>query len=234
MSQASNSIDHPAARSLAPGADESAPEAAPSVAGLEFNKLVHDHMDFVWRALRRFGVPEAEVDDATQHVFLLANEKLSVIRAGSERSFLLAVATRIASHARRANQRREAARQRLSEHEREATPTPEHLVSRIEARDLLDRVLDEMPVEVRTVFVLFELEDLTVDEVARLLELPRGTVATRLRRARVLFQDAVKLLKAERQLETERLDAARPDAGQHGTRQHGTEPLQAHRNRGAK
>ncbi len=205
MTHASNSIDQHAARErVSDGADGSV--TGPAVTGpteaprtpLEFNQLVHDHMDFVWRALRRFGVPEAEVDDATQQVFLLANDKLPVIRAGSERSFLLAVATRIASHARRANQRREAAQQRLSEHQLETAPSPEHLVARVEARDLLDRVLDEMPAEVRTVFVLFELEDLTVDEVARLLKLPRGTVATRLRRARGLFRDAVNQLRPGR------------------------------------
>jgi len=61
-----------------------------------------------------------------------------------------------------------------------------------EARDLLDRVLDKMPDDLRSVFVLFELEELTVDEVAALLGLPRGTVATRLRRARVVFQKQAK------------------------------------------
>jgi RNA polymerase sigma-70 factor (ECF subfamily) len=47
-----------------------------------------------------------------------------------------------------------------------------------------------MPPEIRVVFVLFELEDLSVDNIAEVLELPRGTVATRLRRARVLFAEA--------------------------------------------
>lgn len=152
--------------------------------------LVSAHLAFVWRSLRRFGVPQADVDDAAQQVFLIAREKLASIKPGSERSFLTAVALRVASHARRANQRRDAAHQRFIEYQA-AAPAPEGMAQRVmEARELLDRVLDRMPADLRSVFVLFELEELTIDEVAELLGLPRGTVATRLRRARMVFHDA--------------------------------------------
>jgi len=186
-----------------PSATDTSPEPASSgvtAAPIAFDKLVSDHLDFVWRSLRRFGVPQGEVDDATQQVFLVANDKLSSIRPGSERSFLIAVATRVASHARRSNVRREAARQRFSESPITAeAPSPEHLMQRLEARDLLDRVLDVMPADLRSVFVLFELEELSIDEVASLLSLPRGTVATRLRRARVVFrEEATALNQRER------------------------------------
>jgi RNA polymerase sigma-70 factor (ECF subfamily) len=163
-----------------------------------FSRLVAEHINFVWRMLRRTGVPPGDLDDATQQVFLVANEKLSSIRAGRERSFLLGVASRVASHARRSAQRREAARQRFSESTHETPPDPEHLTQRREARELLDRVLQGMPAAVRTVFVLVELEELTVDEATELLELPRGTVATRLRRARALFSEGAKLLRDDR------------------------------------
>jgi RNA polymerase sigma-70 factor (ECF subfamily) len=172
------------------GAEVSAVTSAP----LPFSKLVSDHLAFVWRSLRRFGVGSADVDDATQRVFLIANEKLESIRAGSERSFLIAVAMRVASHTRRANQRREAAQQRWFESQVTA-PVPEGPARRAEARDMLDRVLDKMPADLRSVFVLFELEELTVDEVAALLRLPRGTVATRLRRARMVFREQARLLE---------------------------------------
>lgn len=163
-------------------------------AAIPFEKLVTDHLAFVWRSLRRFGVRPADVDDATQRVFLIANDKLSSIRPGSERSFLVAVAMRVASHTRRSNQRREAAHQNWFESQSGA-PAPEGPARQAEARDLLDRVLDKMPDDLRSVFVLFELEELTVDEVAALLGLPRGTVATRLRRARVVFQKQAKALE---------------------------------------
>jgi len=174
-----------------------ATEAKPAPATpLALGKLVNDHLDFVWRSLRRFGVPASDVDDATQQVFLIANEKLPRIQPGSERSFLVGVATRVASHVRRSHHRREAAELRLSVNPLEATPNPEELTQRLEARALLDRVLDAMPEDLRAVFVLFELEELSIDQTASLLILPRGTVATRLRRAREVFHEQAKTVAA--------------------------------------
>jgi RNA polymerase sigma-70 factor (ECF subfamily) len=175
--------------------------AAPKEGGAKaapLRQLVAEHLDFVWRSLRRFGVPPADVDDAAQQVFLIANAKLDKIQRGSERSFLVGVATRVASHARRAHHRREAAEQRLSANPREVGLDPEELTQRLEARELLDRVLDAMPQELRSVFVLFELEELSIDQVATLLAIPRGTVATRLRRAREVFHGQAKLVGASR------------------------------------
>jgi RNA polymerase sigma-70 factor (ECF subfamily) len=57
-------------------------------------------------------------------------------------------------------------------------------------------VLGEIPIETRSVFVLFELEELTVPEIADMLELPIGTVASRLRRGRELFRAAATRLRA--------------------------------------
>jgi len=133
---------------------------------LRLAQLVNEHLDFVWRSLRRFGVREADVDDATQRVFLIANDKLAKIEPGRERSFLIGIAARVASHARRTYQRRDLAEQRLSTTPHPANPDPEELTQRLEAREVLDRVLDAMPAELRAVFVLFELEELSVDEIA--------------------------------------------------------------------
>jgi RNA polymerase sigma-70 factor (ECF subfamily) len=76
-------------------------------------------------------------------------------------------------------------------------PNPEELTQRLEDRELLDRVLDKMPEELRAVFVLHELEELSVDEVARLLSLPRGTAATRLRRSREVFHGCARSVALE-------------------------------------
>ena len=65
-------------------------------------------------------------------------------------------------------------------------------------RELLDRILDTLTQDLRTAFVLFELEDLSVPEIAEVLEIPTGTVASRLRRAREQFGAA--LTRAQRRL----------------------------------
>jgi RNA polymerase sigma-70 factor (ECF subfamily) len=173
-------------------------EGGPSAAdGPRFAQLVNDHVDFVWRSLRRFGVRDADADDATQRVFLIANEKLSRITIGRERAFLVGCAARIASHVRRSYQRRDQAELKLSSSPHPANPNPEELTEQLEARELLDRALDRMPEELRAVFVLFELEELSVDDIALALALPRGTVATRLRRGREVFQQCAASVAAE-------------------------------------
>jgi RNA polymerase sigma-70 factor (ECF subfamily) len=80
--------------------------------------------------------------------------------------------------------------------QRKDDPSQEELTDQLRARALMDRVLSEMPGELREVFVLFELEELSISEVADLLAIPIGTVGSRLRRAREEFQDKVRRIKA--------------------------------------
>jgi RNA polymerase sigma-70 factor (ECF subfamily) len=75
-------------------------------------------------------------------------------------------------------------------------PSPEALVDQSRARELLDAMLGELPEELRTIFILYELEELEMKDIAELLELPRGTVASRLRRARAMFAAAARRRQA--------------------------------------
>jgi RNA polymerase sigma-70 factor (ECF subfamily) len=70
-------------------------------------------------------------------------------------------------------------------------------------RGLLDDVLGAMDNDIRTVFVLYEFEDQTTAEIGRLLSVPRGTVASRLRRARIVFRERVATLEAALNAEVE-------------------------------
>jgi RNA polymerase sigma-70 factor (ECF subfamily) len=151
--------------------------------------LVEAHHDFVWRSLRRLGVPASDVDDGTQQVFLVAARKLDAIEAGAERAFLFGTAMRVASDARRSRtRRREVPEDDAAGEQRDPAPSPEQLMEKRRARALLDEVLDAMDLDLRAVFVLFELEELPTAEIAAMLRLPSGTVASRLRRAREEFQ----------------------------------------------
>jgi RNA polymerase sigma-70 factor, ECF subfamily len=75
---------------------------------------------------------------------------------------------------------------------------PEELADQKRARQLLDEALDAMDLDLRAVFVLFELEELTAPEIAALLELPVGTVSSRLRRAREEFRAIVARIRRRR------------------------------------
>lgn len=163
-------------------------------------RLVNDHYDFIWRLLARLNVGSAEVDDAAQQVFmvLVSRQELS-IKVGSERAFLYGVALRVAKEFRR---------KALSSlnHSR---PDPESLVDqrpgvdamaeRSQARRQLDKILEAMPDSLKEAFILFELEDMTVPQIADLLAIPTGTVASRLRRARALFRKAINELRTTRE-----------------------------------
>jgi len=155
-------------------------------------KMVVEHFDFVWRFLRRLGVGEADVDDMAQQVFLVLNSHRGAPCGGSERAYLAGVARRIASTYRRTQRRRrEVAAEPVAELQ-DLSPSPEELADRSRAGVLLDKILEAaMTEEEREVFVLFEIEQVTMSEIALSLSIPPGTVASRLRRARTRFEAAV-------------------------------------------
>jgi RNA polymerase sigma-70 factor (ECF subfamily) len=154
------------------------------------------HFGVVWRSLRRWGVPSANVDDAVQHVFMIFANRLSDVEPGRERAFLLSTAVRVAANARRRNDRsREVPSEDVdtivtTAHDGRG-PTPEQLLDWKERRKALDRALETLPFEQRTVFVLFELEGFSLPEIAEALGVPVGTATSRLRRARSAFEQWV-------------------------------------------
>lgn len=153
--------------------------------------IVRGEHDAIWRLLRRLGVPEASVDDATQQVFCVASRRLDDIVPGSERSFLFGVALRTASDLRRRRETREQPTGEVGD-EIDPGPNPEELADRRQRRLLLDQILEAMPVDSRTVLVLFEFEQMTKSEVGELLAIPVGTAVSRLRRAREEFKALAK------------------------------------------
>jgi RNA polymerase sigma-70 factor, ECF subfamily len=169
-------------------------------------ELVVEHGDFVWRSLKRLGVQGGRADDAVQIVFLAVRTRLADIEPGKERAFLFRVAMNVAAHERRTLARR---REELHSDELVAAdpgPLPDEALDQARARRLLDRVLDGMPDALRTVFVLHELEEATRVEIAETLEIPPGTVASRIRRAKEAFRAGAARLRAE---EAGRADRAR-------------------------
>ncbi len=168
-------------------------------AEVRFRAMVDGHFDFIWRSLRGLGVPSANADDAAQQVFLVAAQKLELIAAGSERSFLFSTARGIAANARRSRARsREVPEEGALAEPVDGAPDPEQEAARAQARRVLEGILEGLSDDLRSVFVLFELEGMTTMQMAELLGVPMGTVASRLRRAREEFQAATKRFQASR------------------------------------
>lgn len=153
--------------------------------------LVRAHFESAWRFVRRLGIPEHDVDDVMQEVILVVARKLESISVGSEHAFVMSTAYRVASDLRRARGRRSAVDVDDLRELADALPGPDALTDQHRARRLLEQVLETMPIELRAVFVLYELEGSTMAEIAETLSLAPGTVASRLRRARELFEARV-------------------------------------------
>ncbi|HEX2730280.1 MAG TPA: sigma-70 family RNA polymerase sigma factor [Polyangiaceae bacterium] len=150
-------------------------------------RIVNQHMGFVERLLRNLGVPDADLDDAAQRTFIVVANRLDDIVEGAEKSFLFRSARHMASHVRRSAVRHRSL-EPLDDQLPSVQDTPEQLISQKKARLILDQLLASMPEELRLVFTLYEFEGMKMLEMSELLDIPAGTVASRLRRARKLFK----------------------------------------------
>jgi RNA polymerase sigma-70 factor (ECF subfamily) len=151
--------------------------------------MVTQHHATLWRFLRRLGLDHDDVDDAIQDVLMVAMRKLDRIEPHAERTYLLRTAYRIGTRMR-------AKRPKVSdEHLADPVPHPDVLVDQKRARELLDEILARMPDDLRAVFVLHDIERLTMADIAETLELKPGTVASRLRRAREDFRKRVRRIE---------------------------------------
>lgn len=180
-------------RTAAPPATEIADDGT-------LERAAREHFHFLWRCLRRLGVqPNDAVDDAAQRVFEIAAKKRDQIVPGSERAFLFKTAVLVAAEERRRRRRgaREAYDEAALSNATAGAPKPDEALEANLWRDRLDQVLGTLAPELRTVFVLFEFERASSPEIAEMLDLPLGTVASRLRRARAEFHAAAQRLRAE-------------------------------------
>jgi RNA polymerase sigma-70 factor (ECF subfamily) len=181
---------------------ESVPGAVRAVAQNRLEAMVSAHHSTIWRFVRRLGIPEHDVDDVVHEVILVVARKLDVIDSASERAFMMSTAYRVASDTRRARARRGEVDVDEAHEIADPVPGPDLLTDQHRARKLLDDVLEAMPIELRAVFVLYELDGFTMAEIASTLELAPGTTASRLRRARELFE--AKLERVEQRLRATR------------------------------
>lgn len=179
------------------GPQEQRESPAPAGGSYEFRAVYDAHFALVWRTLQRFGVPRRDLEDATQEVFVVVHRRLAEFEGRSKLStWLFSICMHVGTtRARRAHLRREV----LDESpalELAQDPDCEHRLQRKRDLGRLQAMLDELDPGQRAVFCLYELEELTGEQIAELLELPLGTVYSRLRKARSLIERKLRF-KAE-------------------------------------
>jgi RNA polymerase sigma-70 factor (ECF subfamily) len=165
----------------------------------DFEALYREHFRFVWRVVRRLGIDGQQVDDVVQDVFLVVHRRLGDFEGrSSAKTWLYGVVRRVVADHRRTLRRKPG-------HETAATPaegdpdtmlggdeqSPQASVEQAERVRLLHRLLGELDDDKREVFLLAELEGLTMAEIAEALDVNPNTIASRLRAARREFEAAL-------------------------------------------
>ncbi|MEM9067824.1 MAG: sigma-70 family RNA polymerase sigma factor [Myxococcota bacterium] len=152
-------------------------------------EIFRDHAAFVLRVVRRFGAAEADVEDVAQEVFLVLHRRLADYDPERPiRPWIYAIAFRVTSDARRKTQRAATLRAPTPEPE----VAPDRALELQHARRLLDEALDSLSADARFVFVGYELEGMSMKEIAEAANAPLQTCYSRLHSARARVIDFVR------------------------------------------
>lgn len=164
---------------------------------MELEQVYRDQFRFVWRVLHGMGVPDRDVPDAVQDVFMVVHRKLAEFEGRSAlRSWIYGICLRVASNRRKSAFTRRERLEPLDLETPTGDPSPSQQAETRQLTEVAALILERVPEEQRAVFVLFEMEGMVSEDIAELLEIPLGTVYSRLRRAREAFRREVQRLGA--------------------------------------
>jgi RNA polymerase sigma-70 factor (ECF subfamily) len=157
-------------------------------------RAVAEHLDLVWRVLRRSGLSPADAEDAAQDVFWIFARRLDSVPDRARRAFLVSSALRVAADRRRSKWHRVVETGLESDEQVSVALGADERIDLQRAAQLLDRALSALDPQDRAIYIMAELEQLSRTEVAEALAIPKGTVASKLRRARDAFELALRRL----------------------------------------
>jgi RNA polymerase sigma-70 factor (ECF subfamily) len=181
---------------------ESAENQAIALVHPTFEQVYQETFPFVWRTVRRLGVGDSTRDDVTQEVFVTVYRRLGEFQGRcSVKTWVFNILMGIVRNYRR-TRRRKGRGHALSTPVvdpavlADVTADPSELASRAQAGRILHELLDELAEEKAVVFVMAELEGMTVPEIAELVNANINTVYSRLRAARREFDQALARMHA--------------------------------------
>ena len=178
-----------------------APARARAMPGTDarLRHAVDEHLDLVWRVVRRAGLGPADAEDGAQDVFWILAQRLEAVPERARRAFLVSTALRVAADRRRSKWHRAVDTGLELDEQASAARGAEEQLELRRAASLLDRALSALDPQDRAIYIMAELEELSRSEVAEALTLPKDPVASRLRRAREAFATSLRgLLRGAR------------------------------------
>jgi RNA polymerase sigma-70 factor, ECF subfamily len=163
----------------------------------DFTAIFDEEFAYVWRALRRLGVREADLEDVCQEVFIRVHRDLHVYDpARPLRPWLFAFAVRVAADYRKLARHRVEVMDGPHEHS-DPAERPDGQVLRREALEAVARAIETIEFDQRAVFVLHEVDGYPIPDVAAALGIPLNTAYSRLRLARETFGEAARRIRAQ-------------------------------------
>ena len=162
---------------------------------VDFDRVYESMVQYVWDVVCRMGVPRSDAEDVVQEVFVTVYRRLGDFEGRAQlKTWVFSIAVHFAQHYFRTRARKPGNRATANDihaliDSRESGPASE--LERMEGLDALDRVLAKLNERQRVVFVLAELEQMTLQDIAEVVGSNANTVATRLRAARKAFEKAL-------------------------------------------
>ena len=191
---------HPLIERMVPSGAQSAaadePARALAAPTPSFADVYQEHFDFVWRSARRLGIGAGAIEDFVQEVFVVVHRQLARFEGRSTlRTWLYGIVLRAVREHRRVTRRADARRAPAPaggcDSSVDTAALPDEQLALSQAARILEQVLDEMAPERREVFVMAELEQMSIPEIAALTGDKINTVYSRLRLAREDFERSV-------------------------------------------
>jgi RNA polymerase sigma-70 factor (ECF subfamily) len=159
-----------------------------------FESIYRQYFDFVWSSVRRLGVAPAAVDDVVQEIFIVIHSRLHTLeKPEALRSWIYGVVRRTVSAHFRSQRAKDVSGVALTA-EPDSRPLPPTPLDRAEQNDqirLLYTLLAELDEPKREVLMMAEIDELTVPQIAEVLQIPLNTAYSRLRAARHAFEEAL-------------------------------------------
>lgn len=169
-------------------------------------RLFDSHLAFVWRNLRRLGVADSAIEDAAQDVFLVVYRRWDTWQSerSSVETWLFGIVLRVAQNHRRAQRRRMAwllpGKDGLAQEMPSLADGPAEILAQREAAQMFERALAPLAEDRRAIFLMIDVEQMSVPQAAAELGINLNTAYWRLRKARMAFRQSLAKLHAGRNL----------------------------------